>query len=418
MELLTGGSLGERVRAGDPLDADELLEVAIQMTDALSAAHQAGVLHRDVKPDNILLNRQGEYVLSDFGIATLDDGTQSTTGSYSGTYAFSAPELLRGSRASESSDLYSLGATLHALASGRAPFTSKADATPAATLLRILEDPVPDLPTGVPSTLASLICSLMAKDPEERPRSAADLRAALDTTRARRSATSTTGVSSDGPTADVVGETMTGGGAETWDEPSSKSAGPALEADPDAPTVTRAPAPTLARSPAEAVKVPETGPDRDAGGPPSSGSAPPRASDPSPSEAPRRKRILLITSLVIVAVLAGLGFVVSGRDSATEAAAAKPIVERPTRRAPPAPRRTNRHLPLCHPPSRRRSIWARLLSEPTGPPKPPIRSTRSCGWFARPPMRGRRSGSSIHRVRMLPTRSSYLSMAGQFLGSQ
>jgi hypothetical protein len=179
MELLPGGSLAQRIRTHGPLDAVELLTVARQMADALAAAHEAGILHRDVKPANILQDRRGNYVLSDFGVASLNSGTKSTTGSYTGTIAFSAPELLRGHKATERSDLYSLGASLHALATGVTPFSAATDDSYAAILLRILEDRVPELPSTVPVPLAEVIVQLMSKDPDNRPESAAAARDAL-----------------------------------------------------------------------------------------------------------------------------------------------------------------------------------------------------------------------------------------------
>ncbi len=170
MELLDGGSL-----RGRTLSPPALTEVAHQISSALGAAHDAGVLHRDIKPDNILVDRQGTYVLSDFGIATLDDATRSRSGSFVGTYAYCAPELLDGQWATVRSDLYSLGATLHALATGRAPF-AREDSSPAALIRRVIEEPMPPLPDTIPDALQHLIVQLMSKDPVQRPASADEVR--------------------------------------------------------------------------------------------------------------------------------------------------------------------------------------------------------------------------------------------------
>ena len=88
------------------------------MAGAIETAHRAGILHRDIKPDNILLDAAGAYRLTDFGIAAVNDGTRSMTGSVSGTIGFLPPEVVRGERATEQSDIYEMGATLHALSHG------------------------------------------------------------------------------------------------------------------------------------------------------------------------------------------------------------------------------------------------------------------------------------------------------------
>jgi len=179
MEFVPGGSLGDRVRDDGALASEVVVQVGVQMADALGAAHDAGVLHRDIKPDNILIDRRGSFLLSDFGIATIDDATRTATGNFTGTYAYSAPELLNGERATARSDVYSLGATLYTLAAGRAAFTNAGDATPAALLLRILSDPPPPLPARTPPVLAAVITKALAKDPAARYPSATDLQRAL-----------------------------------------------------------------------------------------------------------------------------------------------------------------------------------------------------------------------------------------------
>ncbi len=178
MELLPGGSLGDRMRQG-ALAPEEVVEVGIQVADALGAAHDAGVLHRDVKPENLLIGRRGEVQLTDFGIATLSDGTRTATGTFTGTIAYTPPELLKGERATARSDLYSLGATLHALLTGRAAFSTGQGDPPAAIMWRVVSEPPAPLPDSVPAALRAVLERAMSKEPNDRFASAAEMQAAL-----------------------------------------------------------------------------------------------------------------------------------------------------------------------------------------------------------------------------------------------
>ena len=175
MELMPGGSVSDKVAADGRLDPREVTRVGIEIADALAAAHEAGVVHRDVKPGNILIGRRGEYLLGDFGIATISDVTKSATGSFSGTVAYCAPEVLRGERAAPPADLFSLGASLYALLTGRSAFTTGTDDAPGAVILRVISEPAPPLPANTPPYLALAIERSMSKDPERRHHSAAEL---------------------------------------------------------------------------------------------------------------------------------------------------------------------------------------------------------------------------------------------------
>jgi hypothetical protein len=168
MELYHG-NYRERLDRSGPLPADELLTVGVRIAGALHTAHQAGVLHRDLKPHNLFVSAYGEPALGDFGISTIDD-ERSHSGASGLSVAYAAPEMLEDSDASVASDVYSLGATLYHLAAGSAPFSSGDLRT---TVRRILTDEPPPLPrSDIPPGLDRALRAAMAKDPAARPASA------------------------------------------------------------------------------------------------------------------------------------------------------------------------------------------------------------------------------------------------------
>ncbi|GAA4226562.1 serine/threonine protein kinase [Streptosporangium album] len=164
MQMVRSRSLGQVVRENGPLAPERVASVGLQVLGALLAAHAAGVLHRDVKPENVLLAHDGRVVLTDFGIASMAQETGITrTGGMVGTPAFLPPERLHGLAATPESDLWSLGATLYAALEGRPPFER---ATAAATMMAVLHgEPAPLTHTG---PLADAVLGLMAKDPATR----------------------------------------------------------------------------------------------------------------------------------------------------------------------------------------------------------------------------------------------------------
>jgi serine/threonine-protein kinase PknK len=178
MPYLSGGSLADEITRG-PLDPAEVVRVGRAVADALEAAHRTGLLHRDVKPSNILRDGYGEPKLGDFGVARFSDAT-TTQGHIAMTLAYAAPEVLDGKPATVASDVYSLGATLHALLRGASPFTVAEGALPVAMAMRVMAEDPPDLrEAGVPAGLAAVVDKAMAKDPDQRYPSAAALRDAL-----------------------------------------------------------------------------------------------------------------------------------------------------------------------------------------------------------------------------------------------
>ncbi|MFR0357743.1 serine/threonine-protein kinase [Streptomyces sediminimaris] len=174
MELVRGRSLGSALQEGT-LDAREAARIGLEVLGALEAAHAAGILHRDVKPDNVLLGRHGRVVLTDFGIAQIEGETNLTdTGGFVGSPEYIAPERVLGRRPGPASDLWSLGVVLYAATEGVSPF--RRSNTPA-TLQSVL-NATPAPPASAPGPLAELITGLLQKDPAGRP-DAARVRALL-----------------------------------------------------------------------------------------------------------------------------------------------------------------------------------------------------------------------------------------------
>lgn len=176
MELATGGTLGDRVESSGPLPWDDAVRYLIPVTEAVQTAHDNGVMHRDIKPDNILINELGYPKLTDFGIAAVVDNETATT-STTATLAHAAPELLEGSPSTPAIDVYALGSTLHTLVSGLPPFMRAGEeANMAALINRLVNQSPPDLrPLGVPDEVASIVERALAKEPADRQSSAAEL---------------------------------------------------------------------------------------------------------------------------------------------------------------------------------------------------------------------------------------------------
>ena len=173
-ELVEGSSLEERL----PMDFDDALKVIGPICDALAHAHKHGVIHRDLKPRNILISPEGTPILTDFGIAQT---SQMFTGdALSGTAAYMSPEQATGKPLDERSDLYSFGVVMYQLITGRLPFEAE---DPIALIFQHqFAEVVPpnNLDPGVPGQLSSLIVRLLGKKPGDRPGSAAEVRVELN----------------------------------------------------------------------------------------------------------------------------------------------------------------------------------------------------------------------------------------------
>ncbi|WP_040812066.1 serine/threonine-protein kinase [Nocardia concava] len=169
-------SLAARLRREGPLPWPEVISIGVKLSGALETAHRAGTLHRDIKPANILLTDYGEPQLTDFGIAHIAGGYETATGGFTGSFAYTAPEVIAGDPPTPRSDVYGLGAALFALISGRAAFERKSGEEIAAQFLRIGTQPIPDLRSqGIPDNVCSAIERAMAVDPTQRQPSAAEL---------------------------------------------------------------------------------------------------------------------------------------------------------------------------------------------------------------------------------------------------
>ena len=166
MELVDGQPLSALLRGGQPLDPEVVRDLMAQAADAIGAAHRAGIVHRDVKPANLLVTPNRQMKITDFGIARASDGLGLTaTGQVMGTPQYLSPEQARGATATSASDVYSLGVVAFECLAGRRPFDAD---SPVATALAHLNDPVPDLPPEVPADLAAVVRRAMAKEPDQR----------------------------------------------------------------------------------------------------------------------------------------------------------------------------------------------------------------------------------------------------------
>jgi serine/threonine-protein kinase PknK len=169
------GSLDAQVRAGGPLEWAQVLRLGIKIAGALETAHRGGTLHRDVKPANILLTDYDEPQLTDFGIARVAGGFETTAGAIMCSPAYTAPEVLDGRSPTVSSDVYGLGSTLFCALTGHAAFERHSGEQVVAQFLRITYEPIPDLrESGMPDDVCAAVEHAMARAVENRPASAAD----------------------------------------------------------------------------------------------------------------------------------------------------------------------------------------------------------------------------------------------------
>ena len=172
MELVNGEPLSAILARAGRLSPDATLDIVSQAARALDAAHQAGIVHRDIKPGNLLVAAGGTTKITDFGIATAVAAAQAShlteTGMVMGTAMYVSPEQATGAQVTEASDIYSLGVVAYECLAGHPPFTAS---EPLAIAFAHKHEPVPALPPDVPQPVSDLVYHMLAKTPPERPAS-------------------------------------------------------------------------------------------------------------------------------------------------------------------------------------------------------------------------------------------------------
>ncbi|MEW9530882.1 protein kinase [Microbispora sp. NPDC049125] len=216
MELVKGEPLSAILARNGALGPEVTLDIVHQAARGLHAAHRAGIIHRDIKPGNILVTETGQVKITDFGIArALEAAPLTQTGLVLGTAQYVSPEQASGATLTPASDIYSLGVVAYECLAGRPPFVADNHVTLA---LRHLNDPPPPLPDAVPAAVRALVLAMLAKDPAARPASGPDL---LDHVRALRDRLAGPGTAVLGGLTDSRGFPVAGG---TWRDGTNGSA--------------------------------------------------------------------------------------------------------------------------------------------------------------------------------------------------
>lgn len=184
MELVDGETLRARIRSG-PISCDLIQTLALQVAEGLQAAHAKGIVHRDVKPDNLLLTPAGTVKIMDFGIARLSNSNLTESGVMLGTLSYMSPEQILGGAIDHRSDLWSLGVVLYEMLTGRLPFLQEQSAALLYEILNREPATVESLRPETPAFLHTLVLALLQKDAARRPASAAEVIAALRNTTPR-----------------------------------------------------------------------------------------------------------------------------------------------------------------------------------------------------------------------------------------
>jgi eukaryotic-like serine/threonine-protein kinase len=182
MEYLDGGTLADFEATEGPIDPARAIDIVLQILLALSAAHGAGIIHRDVKPANILIGPDGRVKVADFGIAKaayMSGADVTTTGTVLGSIPYLSPEQVTGQELDARSDLFAVGVVLYELLSGRRPFEAETDL--AAAMMRLTADPMPPraIRPGIPRGLEAVTMKALARRPGDRFASAEEMAAAL-----------------------------------------------------------------------------------------------------------------------------------------------------------------------------------------------------------------------------------------------
>lgn len=180
MRCLPDGTVGDRLKRSGPLPAADVARIGMEVADALAAAHARGVVHLDIKPDNILLDTHGHALVNDFGIAqAIATSEAATDGVVSGTPHYMSPEQVAGDKLDGRSDIYSLGVVLYELATGTLPVGGDSSANVMANQIRQEPAPIASVAPELPTPLAKVITRALAKDPAARWSTAKEMADAL-----------------------------------------------------------------------------------------------------------------------------------------------------------------------------------------------------------------------------------------------
>jgi len=181
MEYLSGGSLAELLDLHGARPIKDVIDTTAKIARALAVAHRAGILHRDIKPGNIMISAYGEPALGDFGIARIEGGHQTATGQVTASIVHAAPEVLEGHPPTPAADIYSLGSTLFELAVGWAPYQGAPGESVWPVMKRILSEPMPTPESvGLSPALGQIFRRSTARNPAERYQSADEMADALE----------------------------------------------------------------------------------------------------------------------------------------------------------------------------------------------------------------------------------------------
>ncbi|MBJ7451979.1 MAG: serine/threonine protein kinase [Blastococcus sp.] len=356
MEYLPSRSLSEVVTAEGVLRVDQVAQIGAQVADALTATHAAGIVHRDVKPANILIGQgpglEGLVKITDFGISHAHgDVTLTQTGQITGTPAFLAPEVAQGYEMGEASDVFSLGATLYTCLEGQPPFGMEDNAL--AMLHKVAGGTIrPPVRAG---SLSGPLTRMLAASPDDRP-TMAEVRDELARLAAGRSGDTTTVLLARTDLRPSGGRPRT----TVFPAAGAAAAGAAVAgapaAAPEAPVDEPPSAPPVPSAAAAAATGPGTPPDA-ADAPPPAVAAPPAEDDPGvapePQRTGRRRAVWVAAALLLAALAAVIGFVLLNTDdpdsnagnqadetpstsSPSSATSSTPTSSAPTSSSPPA----------------------------------------------------------------------------------
>ncbi|MES9618138.1 protein kinase domain-containing protein [Streptomyces tuirus] len=291
MELVEGRSLADAVKEDGRVEPREAARIGLWVLRALRAAHTAGVLHRDIKPGNVLLGRDGRVLLTDFGIAQIEgDTTITRTGEVVGSVDYLAPERVRGHDPGPSSDLWALGATLYTAVEGRSPFRRT---TPLTTMQAVVEEEAAELQHAGP--LTPVIISLLRKDPNTRPNASEAEQMLAEAAEGRRPNGAQAYVPTQYGGATPYRDSHSGTGTAATGTSGTRPLGTGSGSH------TRTPLPPLAGTPASGTSTAGTSP-YGATGPTTLG---PAATGPQPAGTGRRRRLRTLALVVALAAIIG-----------------------------------------------------------------------------------------------------------------